>query len=94
MRRRWPMECDWAPMGCWEKTDCTGSRSLVPPRLPRRQFMPTNLCLPGDTVLADAAEEANSLAEAERSLNEPVLTADELRALLQEQTYSPDDEQA
>jgi hypothetical protein len=46
----------------------------------------------GETVLADAAEEAESAAEAERSLNEPVLTADELRALLQEQTYSPGDE--
>jgi hypothetical protein len=45
-----------------------------------------------ERVLADAAEETDRSSEMERSLSEPVLTADELRALLQEQTYSPDDE--
>jgi hypothetical protein len=50
--------------------------------------------LAGATVVADAAEEIDHSSDSDRSLNEPVLTADELRALLQEQTYSPGDEEA
>jgi hypothetical protein len=50
--------------------------------------------LTGETILADAAEESEGSSDMDRSLNEPVLTAEELRALLQEQTYSPGDEEA
>jgi hypothetical protein len=51
--------------------------------------------LTGEAVHAEAAAEANAAsAEFERSLTEPVLTADELRALLQEQSTTPPGEEA
>ena len=48
----------------------------------------------GESIHAEATAEANaSSPEFERSLTEPVLTADELRALLQEQTTTPPGEE-
>jgi hypothetical protein len=49
---------------------------------------------PGEAAHAEAVAEANESApEFERSLTEPVLTADELRALLQEQPMTPPHEE-
>jgi len=54
-----------------------------------------NESLSGEAVHAEAVAEANeSSTDFERSLTEPVLTADELRALLQEQSTTPPGEEA